>query len=221
MRNLPRDAGSLQDQRGALLPCPRDGLRSGTCPSHLRPGPQLPTLCLERAGTPRGGICTLGCHRTAAAATAASLVPYSSCHLLSSLVTFQSPGEIGSDPESQAQKRPRAAPPWPGLPSSATLQLQAAFSLSLRLPERRRGSVQRRMGVPGQPPPAFSGSSESCPEAEPGAGEVSRPRAPAAGWDGGLGSSEGPPPQQLHPLLSSNLLQNFPPPSCWAGRAMG
>lgn len=66
-------------------------------------------------------------------------------HLISSLVMFQSPGETGRSPESQPQKWQTAAPPWPRLLPSATLQRRAAFSLSLRLPPAERLAFRRRM----------------------------------------------------------------------------
>lgn len=142
-------------------------------------------------------------------------------HLISSLVMFQSPGETGRSPESQPQKWQTAAPPWPRLLPSATLQRRAAFSLSLRLPPAERLAFRRRMEK-------RRGAATSCLlwELTLRASHRMCPGQDATGgWDRALGTQRqqwgpvlhltgcrfflGVPIQQLPPLL----LQNFPLPS--------
>lgn len=148
--------------------------------------------------------------------------------LISSLVMFQAPGETGGNPESQPQKWQTAAPPWSRLLPSATLQLRAAFSLSLRLPPAERLAFRQRMeerrGGHLLSPLGADAQSQSLWGTCPG-------RDPTGGWDRALGTQRqqycpvvhltgcrfflGVPIQQLPPLL----FQNSPPPSdCVCGQ---
>lgn len=163
------------------------------------------------------------------------LLSHPPSHLISHLVMSPSPGETGSHPESQPQKKQATAPPWSRLLPSATLQLRAALSLSLGLPPAERLAFRQRMEK-------HQGNHLlSSLGAEIHSGKESQVRGgvqaktPTGGWDGvlgtqrprpcsraaglGAGSSWMAPTLQLPPLLSSNLFQNVPSPRyCVCGK---
>lgn len=123
---------------------------SGACPPRLGPEPLLYTLIRDHPAhfwdkqvLPEGASAPKGDSGQEQLLRPLPCLP-PHC-LISSLVMFQAPGETGRNPESPPQKWQTAAPPWSRLLPSATLQLRAAFSLSLRLPPAERLAFRRRM----------------------------------------------------------------------------
>lgn len=206
---------------------------SGACPPHLGPEPLLYTLIRDHPAhfwdkqvLPEGASAPKGDSGQEQLLRPLPCLP-PHC-LISSLVMFQAPGETGRNPESPPQKWQTAAPPWSRLLPSATLQLRAAFSLSLRLPPAERLAFRRRMEK--------RRAATSCLlwelmlRASHG-GRVQANQDPTGGWDRALGTQRqqdclvvhltgrwfflGVPIQQLPPLL----FQNSPSPSdCVCGQ---